>query len=1453
MKRRLSTLFFIFLLLLMYISPYFAFLPQIPSVKASPDWLSGYDQRVKITINSTDIDGTLTDFPVLIFLSNSSAGENDEDVSFIFDELGEDANRTKIAVTTNDETTECYVEIEKWDDANEEAWLWVKVPSISSTSDTNIYLYYDKDHVNNTAYVGDTNDVVAESVWDSNFKMVYHMRDGASTSSVYDSTSNDNDGTKLSANNPITYDSGEVDGAQDFGGDDYVTIPFSLSPDYTIEFWACPDNIADASGTCILSFSDTAAGGSGVALGFYTGTDEILIGNDAFQYGLDDVSVYLTNDVWQYWVDVVDASDDIDFYLDGVNKTLDVTTYWTNEPDYRSIGVRYATGYSRYLDGKVDEVRISDTLRNSAWIKASYESERDHLLDFGNEETEPITNVVTLNSPITGTQTSLTVNFNFTPTFYQTIQNASLYTNETGSWILEETNSSTITNASSNIISHTLPSSAEGTILWNVGVWNSTNEVFDTANETFTLDIPPRYQNVDSNATSISENGTILLYGQGYDGIGLDWTWIATNESSNTWKNYTTQAQAEGAHYLTDWTKSGNNPLKDIGTPEGWMCSVYSNYSGEDRIYIFYQGGVPSTTISCWNFTRANAGNNASWTDEGTIFDSSGGDAWDDYHIEPHGIIFETQSMADAREGVGEGEGTRKWRLYYCGEPSNLNSLYDTGFLTAPESNLTDWTYYSSNPVYAHDASYGYPDCKTCIYNNEVWMLLGAYLSSGCQYSFFTHSPNGTSGWTDVNKELPCSYLIGTIVGFSNGILISDTYPATGNCGVSARWTTDGDSIQNYTGNPIMTGAGGWDIQNGWRTIVVDKDGSPDIADAGTYYFYWWGTGDGHQLGVANSTTMRGGAVEGYYNSPFDCSDVADTWTWSNFTWTNSSISAGTTIQWRIYYNDTYGNVNGTSIHTFMVGDITAPTYSDVGTNTTQAGAVCLFYTKWTDETNLTAGGYIFGTNNTGTFANDTWTQFPTGGTSDWSNATKTLNSTVGYRIEWQIWINDTTNNWNNTGLRYFTTVTFDIRLTHTISPSFTQATQFNTTTNPSISIVVEHSEVIGWDAILTITQPTTSSFISTVIKGLIVDLTQSISTTLTPEIKSDFVLVFTQSVTSTLSSLLKWDTILTPQLQSSISITQISKTDFKITLSNPTTSTFDTSIPEWNAVLTPNIQPTITIDTVTKTDFIININTPLTSTWDITVITSTPTVPSPAVHIGTPPAWKFIPEVWLDSDKPFVGDALVSVNITIKNDEFHNVNCTLYYYVYKKDVNFTYPLIIFDKTEPFIIERRTKEEITVEFKTPVEYELNSFVSGTRYKLLLQPEFVYQEKTYELDIIETEFMIVPHFVAMSFLLHCILPFVFVIGMTFFVVKLYLYNKENELDLNVLDTYGICLIFATIFALTSELTYDLLRWIFLDFLSLETRLLVFGITATVIYFSILLFQKFTKGYEIRLEL
>jgi hypothetical protein len=155
------------------------------------------------------------------------------------------------------------------------------------------------------------------------------------------------------------------------------------------------------------------------------------------------------------------------------------------------------------------------------------------------------------------------------------------------------------------------------------------------------------------------------------------------------------------------------------------------------------------------------------------------------------------------------------------------------------------------------------------------------------------------------------------------------------------------------------------------------------------------------------------------YTYTGNCGWSNDTWVsmtgagnWSNVTKTvNSTIGAN--ISWCIYANDTSNNWNGTSCVTpfsYLTtagGDSTPPTFSGYNANTTIAGNPVNVSIIINDETALS--GYIFETNNTGTWINYTWTALASGGTA--YNIT-TLNSTVGAKVNVSFYANDSSNNW---------------------------------------------------------------------------------------------------------------------------------------------------------------------------------------------------------------------------------------------------------------------------------------------------------------------------------------------------------------------------------------------------------------------------------------------------------
>lgn len=374
-------------------------------------WLSGWGKRIKITIDNTKVDSVLTDFPVLIHLSTSS-GTGSDDVSCVFDELGSDSNRKKIAVTTADGTTQCYVEIEKWDDANEEAWLWVKVPSVSSSADTDLYLYYDSSQADNTTYVGDTGDTVAQNVWDSDFLVVCHLEQDPSSENILDSTANGLDGAPTAS---ITTTTGKIGQALVFNGSDNQVIDFGsdskldITTSFTVETIMIYNTTA--SGThSIYACGDTDFG----ALFFrWDGSKLSLNANPNGTERRYEPSKGASAS-HRYIAGSHDISDInvINLYVDDVK---DSSTRSSNSRTHDFYHGRIG-GDGSHGSGKIamtlTEFRLSKVKRSDAWMKATYYTCWDDLIAFGAEEcnklsVEPLT--VTI-SAVAALQCQLSVN-----------------------------------------------------------------------------------------------------------------------------------------------------------------------------------------------------------------------------------------------------------------------------------------------------------------------------------------------------------------------------------------------------------------------------------------------------------------------------------------------------------------------------------------------------------------------------------------------------------------------------------------------------------------------------------------------------------------------------------------------------------------------------------------------------------------------------------------------------------------------------------------------------------------------------------------------------------------------------------------------------------------------------------------------------------------------------------
>jgi hypothetical protein len=130
-------------------------------------------EGAQIVIDSSMIDEELTDFPLMVKISNPSILNHDSKSISITDSGG----------------SQCYVEIESWDSS--EAFLWVKVPTISPSADTKLILNLLDSQ--NTAYVGNTLDPVTHNVWSNGYVGVFHF-----AGHLYDSSAEGNDASVVS-------------------------------------------------------------------------------------------------------------------------------------------------------------------------------------------------------------------------------------------------------------------------------------------------------------------------------------------------------------------------------------------------------------------------------------------------------------------------------------------------------------------------------------------------------------------------------------------------------------------------------------------------------------------------------------------------------------------------------------------------------------------------------------------------------------------------------------------------------------------------------------------------------------------------------------------------------------------------------------------------------------------------------------------------------------------------------------------------------------------------------------------------------------------------------------------------------------------------------------------------------------------------------------------------------
>jgi len=339
-------------------------------------WLSwlpgGWQYRKQITIDRTKVSGNLTDFPVLISFTDpdlqSSAQAGGGDIVF----------------TASDGATRLSHEIEQYDGTTGKLTGWVRVPSLSSTTDTVLYMYY------GDPTAPDQQD--SANVWDTGFKGVWHLsQDPAGAApQMQDATSNPspNDGTSSGAMSASQQVAGKVGGSLNFdGSDDFVVLgnptPVSLRINgaITVEAWI-NSAVAQTSQAQFAKIVQFWGGTSAAGYGLFFNDTRTMIGLSTSNGTTQDnifVPITVTPGAWHHVVGTWSPNPGSKvIYIDGIQQTPQASsnvTIKSNTQWYVGLGNNDIGGCFSCFNGKIDEVRISSVARSAAWIATSYNNQ----------------------------------------------------------------------------------------------------------------------------------------------------------------------------------------------------------------------------------------------------------------------------------------------------------------------------------------------------------------------------------------------------------------------------------------------------------------------------------------------------------------------------------------------------------------------------------------------------------------------------------------------------------------------------------------------------------------------------------------------------------------------------------------------------------------------------------------------------------------------------------------------------------------------------------------------------------------------------------------------------------------------------------------------------------------------------------------------------------------------
>ena len=371
-KLSLTTLLFIPVFLFVFSHANYA----IPTATDYSAWQKY--QMIDVTPSATDAPVAVTNFPVLVHLTSTSAlwaacNSNGFDIRF----------------TSADGTVDYPFQRAAWNYSTTtgSAEFWVLVPTIAAgPAVTSLRMYW------GNAAATDLSSGSNVFKTANNYVAVWHMNAATGTSEL-DATGSGHDAVQNGS--PATVVGPSGDSAKSFNGSTQYyrvnnsgvgsTLAFPLGGPITISTWINPLTLQTCKAILGKIYTGNCVKWTGsYGLVFNGSTAGQLRGNDINGTASERCQYTLTANTWinLVWIrnGVGTALTNTNLYVNGISSGATVasgTTYTRNDSLTFCIGkdADSATGVATYWTGQIGETQVSNVIRDTNWIRLSYKNQ----------------------------------------------------------------------------------------------------------------------------------------------------------------------------------------------------------------------------------------------------------------------------------------------------------------------------------------------------------------------------------------------------------------------------------------------------------------------------------------------------------------------------------------------------------------------------------------------------------------------------------------------------------------------------------------------------------------------------------------------------------------------------------------------------------------------------------------------------------------------------------------------------------------------------------------------------------------------------------------------------------------------------------------------------------------------------------------------------------------------